>query len=452
MERSAHPIAKPTRPTLRHKVCDRGEHRGTDPTGRHRCVQVLAPCLLMVLCAACDGHSEAAGPSTPSPSIDQATAGGSPGTAIEPPGMASESMDREPEPTANRETGASTETTGARDGSSPASAPPAGNQARASTAPTSTPTSTPSPAPTSGEPTTTDLAPAEVQERCIASPCEPSILPEQPDLPFLEDMGDGWVRLMEVEWHVGAGAEGYRCRTFTVPEDIHVTAFFPQVPLGTHHLGFDVSAVPTRPDGLYACGVSTVGERKLQGAGIGSEPTELPDGVAMPLLKGQQLFLNLHLFNASTEALQGRSGMWVRTVPAEEVVHRAEVILAGPLNLQVPPGRSTQSGHCTLRADATLYGIAPHMHQTGVHTRATLVSTNGEQTVLFDGPHDFEHQLWYTVEERQLHAGDRVDIECTYENDTSRTIPWGDSALDEMCFVNLSVYPAIGYGAGVCED
>ena len=29
---------------------------------------------------------------------------------------------------------------------------------------------------------------------------------------------------------------------------------------------------------------------------------------------------------------------------------------------------------------------------------------------------------------------------------------WGDSAFDEMCFINLSVYPAIGYGAPPCSN
>jgi hypothetical protein len=289
-----------------------------------------------------------------------------------------------------------------------------------------------------------------VQDRCIIEPCGKSQLPAQPELEFLEDTGEGWQRLMEMDWHLAAGAEGYRCMTFTVREDVFISAFNAQVPTGTHHATFGISAEPTEPDSVYPCGVGNQGERKLQGAGAGTEPTTLPDGVAMPVRAGNQIFMNLHLFNVSDQALSGRSGMWIKTVPAADVEHEAETVLAGPLQLNIPVGRSTQTGSCTLRADATLYALAPHMHQKGVHMRATVMTAGGER-VLYDDAYDFSHQLLHDIDDVQLKAGNRVELECTYMNDTELPLRWGDSSLQEMCFISLNLYPAIGYGSLPCS-
>ncbi|HMI91248.1 MAG TPA: hypothetical protein VK509_07785 [Polyangiales bacterium] len=296
-----------------------------------------------------------------------------------------------------------------------------------------------------------ELGDDEVLDRCIVEPCKASKLPEQPALEFLEDMGEGWQRLMEVDWQLAAGAEGYRCMTFTVPKDTFITAFAPQVPLGTHHATFAVNIAPGEPDRVYSCGVGGFGDRRLQGAGAGSEPTELPDGVAMPVRAGNQILMNLHLFNVSEQPLTGRSGMWVKTVPSSEVVHEAETVLAGPRALEIPVGRSTQPGSCTLRADATLYAVAPHMHQKGVHFRATATTAGGER-MIYDGDYDFSHQLLHDIDDLQLKSGDRVNLQCTYENDTDGTLYWGDSSTQEMCFIGLNLYPAGSYGGLPCSD
>lgn len=290
--------------------------------------------------------------------------------------------------------------------------------------------------------------PTSTQDRCYSGSCERSALPEQEELELLEDMGDGWQRLMEADWEVAPMAEGYRCMTFTIPKDIYITAFYPQSPPGTHHATFVVSETATEPDRVFACGVGGTGERRLQGSGAGTESSALPDGVAQVLRAGQQVTMNLHLFNVTEETLRGRSGVWVKTIAADQVEHESETILAGPLSLDIPVGESTQRGQCTINADATLYAIGPHMHQIGAHMRITA-STAAGQVEIHDAPYDFTHQVVYDIEPLELKAGDVVRLECTYLNDTDSPVSWGDSSLDEMCFIGLSVYPAMGLSGGL---
>jgi hypothetical protein len=293
-----------------------------------------------------------------------------------------------------------------------------------------------------------------VQDRCVGPSCGRSELPEQPDLLFLEDMGGGWKRLMELDWAMAGSAEGYRCKTFTIPEDVYVVEFDHQVPRGTHHVAFGVSddTMVRVPDDVFACDVGGRGARALQPAGAGEDPIALPPGVAMPIPAGQQVFMNLHVFNANEEPLTGRSGVWVKTIPKEMVEQEAEVVLVGPLELDIPIGRSKTASSCAVRSDSTVYGIAPHMHFTGVHARASVTNASGEETVLHDGPFDPYEHAYYALDGLELKVGDKMNVECTFENTGDHPLKWGDSALEEMCFINFSVYPALPYGGGPCTE
>ncbi|HKU44478.1 MAG TPA: hypothetical protein VJR89_40235, partial [Polyangiales bacterium] len=126
-------------------------------------------------------------------------------------------------------------------------------------------------------------------DRCLKEACRTTTLPEQPDYPVLGDAGDGWLRLIEADWQLAAGSEGYRCARVTLPRDVLVHAFSALSPYGTHHTVLMVETQPSEPDGVTVCNVGATGERRLQGAGAGSGSTAtLPAGVAMKIAKGQQ--------------------------------------------------------------------------------------------------------------------------------------------------------------------
>ena len=62
-------------------------------------------------------------------------------------------------------------------------------------------------------------------------------------------------------------------------------------------------------------------------SGVGTGPLVLPEGVGLVAKKGQQIHLNLHLFNAGEQDISGTSGIEVMTLPKEKVVHEAHVNL-----------------------------------------------------------------------------------------------------------------------------
>jgi hypothetical protein len=250
--------------------------------------------------------------------------------------------------------------------------------------------------------------------------------------------------LIEEAWTLAPGAEIYRCVRFTVSEELHVNSFRALKPLGTHHTVLSADDTPDEPDGVQDCDGLTTAPRSLFGAGVGTKDRIFPEGIAMKIVAGSQLHLSLHLVNASTQPLSGRSGVLFKAMDPRDVRALAEGVIAGPVNFQVPPGRSTQSGQCTFDRDTTVIGVFPHMHQTGVHMKVTAQSSFAGSVVIHDAAYDFNEQLGYPVEFLPMKAGDIVTIECTYNNTTGMTIPWGDSSFEEMCFAGLSRFPAGG--------
>lgn len=261
----------------------------------------------------------------------------------------------------------------------------------------------------------------------------------------------GWRMLVDGSWELAGGEEGYRCARLTATEDLYIKEFQPIAPVGTHHTLLSLNEEPTGPDGIEECGANDNGHVTLLGSGVGEDYSSgpLPDGVAYRIPKGSQVNLNLHLFNLQDGALKGLSGVKIRTTTVDKVKEFAQVTLAGPVQLSIPVGESTSKGTCTLMNDATIFAVSPHMHQLGTHLKAVAKPAKGEPVTLFDGPYDFNEQRQYPAEMLKLSAGDTVDVECTYKNTTDQTVMFGNSSLEEMCFVGLYRFP-LAEGNLVC--
>jgi len=249
-------------------------------------------------------------------------------------------------------------------------------------------------------------------------------------------MGPDATPLISGDWSLQPNSENYVCVRQTVTVDSYIKTIVPIAPLGTHHFVLMLGD-PSGPDGTTNCN-SSLTEPAIFASGVGVEPLTMPDGVAIHLKAGQQLMLNLHLFNASDDPLSGTSGIAV--MPSEPVddAHSAGVVLAGKgLGLQVVTGNSTQEATCTTPAGMTMFALAPHMHLLGTHLTATY---NGVS--LYDSDYAFDQQQFRQITPTVTMASGKYHVTCSYTNYTGATVKFGESTEDEMCFAITFAYPA----------
>jgi hypothetical protein len=79
--------------------------------------------------------------------------------------------------------------------------------------------------------------------------------------------------------------------------------------------------------------------------------------------------------------------------------------------------------------------------------RSDILRADGSQQALFDEPYSFGESHFYP-KEYAIMTGDEVITSCTFNNDTDRGVPFGESSDDEMCYQFALAYPAHALGNG----
>jgi hypothetical protein len=254
---------------------------------------------------------------------------------------------------------------------------------------------------------------------------------------------DGYVRLISGDWSLPSSTETYVCVRLTATSDMYIRSVRPVAPAGTHHTVLMLGA-PDGPDGTNMC-TSALAKPAIYASGVGTETLDLPAGVAVHVRPGQQLLLNLHLFNATDATMTGTSGIEVLEVEPQAVQHEAGVVLVGKAQgLEVPPNLSTQVGRCTTPANVTVFALAPHMHVLGRHMKVSYANASDTGArVLHDQPYSFDEQRFDMLEPQLVTtAGGHLTVECTYMNPTGQTVYFGESSTEEMCYALAFIYPA----------
>lgn len=247
-----------------------------------------------------------------------------------------------------------------------------------------------------------------------------------------------WSPLLSGEWSLEGGKEDPKwCKKLVLSEDIYVSAMRPIHPPGTHH----TTLALVEDDGNATCAGATFGPGLIYAAGVGTAELRMPKGVAMKLPAGKALLLGLHIYNTTPNLLAGRSAIEIVRLKPEDVKMEADMLLSGPASLSIPPqARTTISHTCQVVTEQNVFNLFPHMHQMGKHLKTTL-TIGGQPTVIHDGDYEFEEQVQLPVGPYLLHAGDAITTECTYQNDSNKTVGFGESSDTEMCFSILFRYP-----------
>ena len=82
-----------------------------------------------------------------------------------------------------------------------------------------------------------------------------------------------------------------------------------------------------------------------------------------------------------------------------------------------------------------LHSVGLHMHQLGKTARLSIQRADAGETCLLDIPEwDFHWQGGYGFKSPvTLNPGDRLFLECSWDNPTMSDVTWGEGTGDEMC-------------------
>lgn len=275
------------------------------------------------------------------------------------------------------------------------------------------------------------------------------------DADGMTDGGDGWKMLISRPWDAIAGAEEWDCRGMQVTNDIYVTGFRPLAPNGTHHTLLTIDTNHSAPMGNFDCNGVNIADAEplLYGGGLGTNDFLFPQGVAIKIPAGSYLQLYLHIYNSTDDPASGTSGIEIQTVPANEVVHEADMFFVGkrmftvPVNTApgtpVPPGSYSLTTDCGSTGDWHILGMWPHMHEHATHQKVEILRGGNPRMTPLDVPFDFNEQRNYAMD-FVVPANDRIAVTCTWENDTGGILYSGDSAASEMCYAGAYIYPKLG--------
>ena len=184
----------------------------------------------------------------------------------------------------------------------------------------------------------------------------------------------------------------------------------------------------------------------------------LPNKVAYTFQPNQMIKLELHYINSTdqTENIQATVDFYAAD-PAT-IDYEASILFTGSPDINIAAG-ATQTLHQFFTvpdyldlSQAKIFAITGHTHKLGtdVHVAVGASKTGTLTDVYTPSPFKWDEPLTqtYNGDPFSVPKGGGLDLTCTWNNTTSQTVTFGESANDEMCFFWAYYYPS--QGSKVC--
>ena len=177
----------------------------------------------------------------------------------------------------------------------------------------------------------------------------------------------------------------------------------------------------------------------------------MPSDTAIALPQAvSKLVVQVHSIRvASGPATQG--SVTVESTGVQPIKVAAWLAMSAPIPALRPHMQDTSTAACTPIAGLHVIRDWPHMHLAGQEFHGSVLHPDGTTTPLVDVvPWDFYRQLTYDVAV-DVSAGDQIQTNCIWFNQTDNYIFAGPLTTDEMCNQSLLVWPATSaFWEGTC--
>jgi hypothetical protein len=255
---------------------------------------------------------------------------------------------------------------------------------------------------------------------------------------------------------VGAGQEETVCITkrLTNPDPLVITNIQIALAPGSHHL--IVYSVTDTQENLTPTPCSP-----FQGLAIGnalpivfantSQVTwTFPSGVGFEVPAMQMVRIEAHYINPTASMIQGQGAVtmqgWVESqAPPWQ---KANGLFVGTTQISIPPQATFSTGpqFQVGPAGTHLISITTHQHRLGTRAQVWASAMPGDQATRIADDVNWSSPAWsHVMPQFDFNGTSGLTYQCDWNNSTSQTITFGESALQEMCFVGGYYYPATGF-------
>jgi hypothetical protein len=182
----------------------------------------------------------------------------------------------------------------------------------------------------------------------------------------------------------------------------------------------------------------------------------LPTGVGFSLEAHQKIRLEMHFINASDEPIDISSVTTFVPMDPADFVDEADFLFIGNPDIKIPAGQAKTIGPVYLPMPAEFNGskffaLTGHTHQYGVNVQVAAAFDDLDEGDLV---YDHENFKWnepitsFFNPTFSLPDNGGFRFSCDYVNTSNKTVEFGESANDEMCFFWAYYYPS--KGARIC--
>jgi len=241
------------------------------------------------------------------------------------------------------------------------------------------------------------------------------------------------------------GKEKYMCWTARTSEAVKVRSFLKEPHPAIHHVVLSTTTKP-EPEGMRECDSTfQLSWRPLFATGAGKVELAFPPAVVSSIDKGTQLIVQLHLLNTADKPVVV-SPKIVMALSEEANTQNVVFGTLGNTEVMIPAGQTGKVvAECPIPATTRVIGFFPHMHQLGTSMTLELGPTKASvQPVYQRVPYDFNDQKIDSMD-MTVEKGTQARLTCSFRNTTSKTVMYGESSFDEMCYlIVFTVGPPLG--------
>jgi hypothetical protein len=162
-----------------------------------------------------------------------------------------------------------------------------------------------------------------------------------------------------------------------------------------------------------------------------------PDGIALSIDPHEQVWLNPHMRNGSSETVTPDIRFNFYAAKKGTVQHHAQGLIIGNItNISIPAnGDYTMTSEWTSPIDLTLIQLQTHQHRLGTYANIEMVDDGGTPHKVYENT-TWDHPAQYWPDPPiHLTAGQKMRITCTWHNTDDHIVTFGPKTTDEMCFI-----------------